>query len=86
MSSSSDETRMQIEFDDSAETPRIEEIVRGLRDTLTDGMAIKAYRLRHKREPTSAELSEFKTCLINEHYDEGFDSWVEKYLYYDPST
>jgi hypothetical protein len=48
-----------------------------------DDMARKAYGIRYKRQPTSSELTEFREQLIKEPYDEGFDRWVEKYLYYD---
>jgi hypothetical protein len=84
MSGSHDESRKRLDPDAASETYRIEEIVRGLRDTLSDDMARKAYGIRYKRQPTPSELTEFKEQLIKEHYDEGFDQWVEKYLYYDP--
>lgn len=84
MSNSNDESRKRLGPDEPPETYRIDEIVRGLRDTLSDDMARKAYGIRHKRQPTSSELTEFKEQLVKEHYDEGFDQWVEKYLYYDP--
>jgi hypothetical protein len=49
-------------------------------------MARKAYCIRFKREPTRSELTEFKEVLVKEHYDEGFDRWIEKYLYFDPGA
>lgn len=84
MSSSHDESRKHLGPDQPPETYRIDGIARDLRDTLSDGMARKAYGMRQQRQPTPSELTEFKEQLIKEHYDEGFDPWVEKYLHYDP--
>ena len=84
MSSSNDESRKRLCPDEPPETYRIDEIVAVCVNTLSDDMAGKAYGIRHKRQPTPSELTEFKEQLIREHYDDGFDQWVEKYLYYDP--
>jgi len=70
--------------DERPEPYRIEEILRGLRDTLSDDMAKKAYGIRYRRDPTPPELADFKEKLVEEHYDEGFDRWIDKHLYFDP--
>jgi hypothetical protein len=70
--------------DERLEPYRHEEALRDLRDSLTDDMARKAFGIRYHREPMPPELAEFKELLVKEHYDEGFDRWIEKYLYFDP--
>jgi hypothetical protein len=78
------ESRKRSDSGEPAGAYRVEDTIKGLRDALSHEMARKAYRIRYKREPTASELTEFREKLVNEHYDEGFDTWIEKYLYFDP--
>ena len=65
---------------------RNEDAVEHLRATLTDAMATKSFQMRHRRDPSPVELEAYKQKLVEDHHDEGFDQWVDSYLYYDPGT
>jgi hypothetical protein len=80
------ENRKESAGNSESQPERIEQIVQHLRDTLTDEMAARAYQIRYAREPSRAELDAFREELVDEHYDEGFDNWIDRYLYFDTSA
>ncbi|NNJ27990.1 hypothetical protein [Alienimonas chondri] len=57
--------------------PDVEETLEHLRDTLTDGMVVRAYTSANGLRPTEEEAEEYREFLIGEAYNAGISDWNE---------
>jgi hypothetical protein len=73
--------------DESDETSsggrRSRRILDKLRESLTEGMAYRAFKCRKSRAPRDGELDPFVEELIRSAYHCGWDRWDDDFLYTD---
>jgi hypothetical protein len=62
---------------------RVKRRLRRLRESLTEGMAFRAFKCRKGRSPREGELDRFMEELITSAYNCGYDTWDDDFLYSD---
>lgn len=62
---------------------RANRVLNRLRETLTEGMAYRAFKCRKGRAPRDGELDAFMEELIRSAYHCGWNAWDDDFLYTD---